>query len=443
MTRSFALYDYNFDLAHLLKITSYAAVFVGLTRNMYFLYSNVIRNSEDLLESRRQLEIEKKRAEESMQAKGTFLANMSHEIRTPMNGVLGMTQLLLESNLNKEQLELATTINYSAESLLSIINDILDFSKIEAGKLEFSMECFNLKHQLGQIENMLATRISSKHINFSTPISDDIPDYLIGDPNRLRQVILNLTSNALKFTPEEGTIKVRADLEERDQTHVQLLFSVSDTGIGIPEDRQEKIFEAFSQADNTTTRNYGGTGLGLAISKQLVEMMTGTISLSSQEGVGSVFSFTARFPIGSKRQFQSADSLVEVNTYEHSAASAQGLRILLAEDNVVNQRLADKMLTRQGHSVVIVNNGMEAIESFKEESFDLILMDIQMPVMDGVQATQLIRQTMGGQKIPIIAMTAHAMTGDKEKYIACGMNGYLTKPFRKKELIELIARFSN
>jgi len=545
-------------------------------------FENAVEKNQDLENAIRQLKNTqeelakaKEAAENANRAKSLFLANMSHDIRTPMNGIIGMTDLCLDTELTDEQREYLRMVKSSADSLLSLLNDILDFSKIEGGMLELEQIDFNLSNTVEDTVKSLAYLAHRKGLELACRIHANVPVALVGDPGRLRQIIVNLVGNALKFT-EKGEVLVEVNLQEEREEDAVLSFSVMDTGIGIPREKQEKIFEAFSQADESTTRRYGGTGLGLSISTKLVSLMGGNIWVESEPGRGAVFRFTAKFglqqrsPLTRKtrqpdlkdlrvlvvddhatnrqileevllswemtpvvtpgevalrvledarhsgspfslvlldahasekggfaiaseikknpnvtapmilmtssvgmrgdgercrslgisayltkpiKQSELFDAILtvldiqeivpeerEVVTKHSVRESREGLRVLLAEDNVVNQRLALKILTKRGYDVVVAENGKEAVAAFLRKRFHVILMDVQMPEMDGFEATAAIREAEKerGGHIPIIAMTAHAMKGDRERCLASGMDGYLAKPIQVNALVESI-----
>ena len=376
-------------------------------------------------------------AERTANAKSEFLSNMSHEIRTPMNAIIGLSELLLKETLSDKQLENLKSIKYSADNLLVIINDILDFSKIESGKMEFEEVNFDLENKIHEIRKTFIFKAEEKNIGLKFRLSDRVPKFLIGDPFRLNQILLNLLSNAVKFT-KEGTVSLFIDLIEESNESVKLKFDVIDTGIGIPKDKLASVFESYTQAYTDITRRFGGTGLGLAITRQLVTMQNGEISLDSQLGKGTTFTIILEFLKGVKIEQGSKDEVIAELLEKRDF---NGAHVLLVEDNIMNQFVANQVLELWNVKVDFANNGLEAVDKLKINDYSLVLMDLQMPVMSGYEATSFIRDKtnrLRNPEIPIIALTADAFPETKKKVMESGMNDFVTKPLEQTDLYNKI-----
>lgn len=408
---------------------SYIAIGIVLVSGA-LLFWYIIHIIQRLIKSERKVR-------ETARIKENFLANMSHEIRTPMNGILGFTQLLAQKdNLDKDARHYVQTIQHSGENLLAIVNDILDISKIEAGMMRIEKFPFSLRELVHSVEMMMRVKANAKTVTLHTEIDDDIPDILEGDAIRLTQILTNLLSNALKFT-SQGSIHIKISAAAISGPEVSLLIDISDTGIGIDAHKLRQIFDRFQQADDTITRQYGGTGLGLSIVKDLVELQGGSIDVESTVGQGTVFHIIMPYTVST---LQNGTVRASLETAQQEG-SLSDVRVLITEDNEANQSLLMHIFRNWGIRFDIANNGIEAVEKLKKAKYDLVLMDIQMPLMDGYTATKKIRNELRSD-IPIVAMTAHAFPGEREKCMSNGMNDYISKPVKQEYLAEMISRFT-
>ncbi len=427
------LFDNHFNIAHALKILAYIVPLVGLCLHYVKTYEDSEYQSEQLAQAR-------DTAMDAMRARAEFLANMSHEIRTPMNGVIGMIGLMRETELDEVQRDYVQSAQVSAEVLLCLINDVLDYSKIDARKTHLEPIDIDLRKIIEETTEMMRFTAHASDLDLHFECDDDIPVELRGDPGRLRQILMNLLANAIKFT-STGSVGTRVSCRALSDQTCSVRFEVSDTGIGISAEQQDRLFEPFSQADGSTTRKYGGTGLGLSIAKALVELMGGEIGVESEVGVGSVFFFTAQFDRGWEQGGPDRDR--GQSKSDERSEEVLGLRILVAEDNAVNQKVALRQLQILGCEADAVSNGVEAVEVLRSAAYDIVLMDCQMPEMDGYQATRAIRGLDApASAIPIIAMTANAMAGDEAECLAAGMDDYITKPVVIETLAQVLRRWA-
>ena len=416
------------------KISVAILALIAIISSIYTLVYIIkkIRKQSDLIS---RLNESEKKVRDAATMKENFMANMSHEIRTPMNAILGFTNLLQKESLNNKSKEFVQSIQHSGENLLSIINDVLDFSKIEAGMMRIESSPFSLRGLMHSVETMFAERVQAKHLTLKVSVADGIPDVLNGDVVRLTQIMVNLINNSVKFT-QTGSIDINVTATSDSMDKLLLSVTISDTGIGIPPDKLETIFERFQQADEDTTRKYGGTGLGLSIVKQLVELQQGQIRVISELNRGTEFTFSIPYEIS--RQVNNHYTPVS-EPVDPKMINSEAINILVAEDNIMNQNLVKHLLSSWHLAFHLVNNGQEAMEALRQKKYSLVLMDIQMPLMDGYTTAQKIRRELKSN-IPVIAMTAHAMAGEREKCLSYGMNEYISKPIRETELFNIIQR---
>jgi signal transduction histidine kinase/DNA-binding NarL/FixJ family response regulator len=411
-------------------VFSFVALLVVVGAFLYII--NKGRQQTRMIESLNESE---RRNKEAVVMKEQFMANMSHEIRTPMNSILGFTNLLKRTHLSQEQQEYVRNIHSAGENLLALVNDILDLSKIEAGMMQLEETRFSLRSLMNSVAAMFNEKFREKNLRFELHISEEIPDILSGDAVRLTQILVNLLSNAVKFT-EEGQISMKGSLMSMDESSVRVRLSVSDTGIGIAPEKQSRIFERFQQADAETTRRFGGTGLGLAIVKQLTDLQKGHISMKSEPGKGSEFIIELPFSLPDLEQLYSS-----ALAHQDEVVPVDSIRVLIAEDHPMNQQLISRLMESWGIEYHLVGTGAGVVEALRDEEFSIVLMDIQMPEMDGYTATSFIRNELK-LDIPIVAMTAHAMAGEKEKCLQLGMNDYISKPIKETVLYNMIATYS-
>lgn len=419
------------ELVVRMDTSAYIFAFLLVSLCIWFLFRDI--NKREKLE--KELVETKKRVEEASVIKEQFMANMSHEIRTPMNAIIGFNDRLIKTKLNDEQQEYVAAVQSSGENLLTIINDILDFSKIEAGMVTIEHIRFNLHELLQSVYNMFFLKAKEKTISLHLHQPKNIPEFLMGDPTRLTQILINLVGNALKFT-NQGNIDISVEVIKDDKQNATVQFMVKDTGIGILEEKITEVFDRFTQAESDTSRIFGGTGLGLSIVKKLVELQSGTIGVESKKEEGSLFKFTIPYkkaPVLASKLKTSPEKI------PHTVVNDK-IKILIVEDNLLNQKLAAFMITDFGYAFDICGNGKLAVDKLKQDVYDLVLMDIQMPEMDGYEATGVIREKLM-LNIPIIAMTAHAMPGEKDKCLGFGMTDYISKPIKETDLHNLIIKY--